>query len=163
YPKYSKQETRRKLNQASGNKIAPVTCAYVQSDLTGDRFCANCLFLGNIKSPIAIGRIETDPTRDPGHGSPDHPATPVEPEPADAAPAHAEEPKSTKATASKIEKFTDLGNARRFVARYRGTMRYCEGWARWLVWDGMRWAEDERLEALARAGDLIRSLYPIAG
>jgi putative DNA primase/helicase len=75
----------------------------------------------------------------------------------------AEKPKSTKAAANKVEKFTDLGNARRFVARYRDTMRYCEGWTRWLVWDGMRWAEDERLEALARAGDLIRSLYPIAG
>ena len=72
------------------------------------------------------------------------------------------EPKSTKA-AAKIEKFTDLGNARRFVARYRDTILYCEGWTRWLLWDKMRWAEDERLEALARAGDLIRSLYPIAG
>jgi putative DNA primase/helicase len=164
YPKYSKQETRRKLTQASGNKVAPVTCVYVQSDLTGGRFCGECLFLGNINSPIAIGRIETGLiTRDPGAASTDHPAAPVEPEPADAAHATADEPKSTKAAANKIEKFTDLGNAHRFVARYRDTMRYCEGWARWLVWDNMRWAEDERLEALARAGDLIRGLYPIAG
>jgi putative DNA primase/helicase len=84
-------------------------------------------------------------------------------EPSEAATTTAEEPEFTTAAATKIEKFTDLGNARRFVARYRATMRYCEGWARWLVWDGMLWAEDERLEALARAEDLIRSLYPVVG
>jgi hypothetical protein len=93
YPKYSKQETRRKLDQASGNKIAPVTCAYVQSDLTGDQFCSNCLFLGSINSPIAIGRIETVPiTPGPGLASKDDPAPPVEPEPADTPPTTAEKP-----------------------------------------------------------------------
>jgi hypothetical protein len=44
YPKYSRQETRRKLNQASGTKVAPVTCAYVYSHLNGIRFCDSCLF-----------------------------------------------------------------------------------------------------------------------
>ena len=58
YPKYSRRETQQKLKQASSDKVAPVTCAYVQSDLNGGRFCGECLFRGNINSPIAIGRIE---------------------------------------------------------------------------------------------------------
>jgi hypothetical protein len=61
YPKYSRRETQRKLKQASSNKVAPVTCSYVQSHLTSGQFCAECLFRGNINSPIAIGRIETGP------------------------------------------------------------------------------------------------------
>jgi putative DNA primase/helicase len=164
YSKYSQRETCRKLKQASSNKVAPVTCAYVQSDLTGSHFCSECLFRGNVNSPIAIGRIETVPVSlDIGPASANRPAAAGEPEPSEAATTIAEELKSTKAAAIRIEKFTDLGNARRFVARYRHTILYCEGWSRWLVWDRMRWAEDERLEVLARAGDLIRSLYPLAG
>lgn len=30
------------------------------------------------------------------------------------------------------------------------------------MWDAKRWREDERLEVIARAGDLVRSLYPLA-
>jgi putative DNA primase/helicase len=48
------------------------------------------------------------------------------------------------------------------VACYRGTVLYCEAWGRWLLWDSMRWAEDERLQIFTRATDLIRSLYPMA-
>lgn len=152
YPKYSRRETQQKLKQASGDKVAPVTCAYVESDLNGGRFCADCLFRGNVNSPIAIGRIE---------GVEAGP----EPEPEAAAggdPAPPEPPKPTEAAATKIEKYTDLGNARRFVARYRGAVLYCEAWSRWFLWDSMRWAEDERLEVVARASDLIRSLYAVA-
>jgi putative DNA primase/helicase len=154
YSKYSQRETQRKLKQASSNKVAPVTCAYVQSDLNGCRFCGECLFRGNVNSPIAIGRIEgveagpdVEPEAAPSSG--DDPPPPKQPEP-------------TEAAATKIEKFTDLGNARRFVARYRGAALYCETWGRWFHWDAMRWAEDERLEVIARAGDLIRSLYAVA-
>ena len=143
YPKYSRRETQRKLKQASGDKVAPVTCDYVQSDLAGGRFCGECLFRGNVNSPIAIGRLEE---------------TVAGPSP-DAAP---EEPDEPPAVAAKIEKYTDLGNARRFVARYRGAVLYCEAWGRWLLWDTMRWADDERLEVFARAADLIRSLYAVA-
>lgn len=148
YPKYSRRETQRKLKQASGDKMAPVTCAYVQSDLNGARFCDECLFRGNVNSPIAIGRME------------DAEAEPEpEPEPPEEPPAPAA---AVAVAASQIEKFTDLGNARRFAARYRNTILYCEPWGRWLLWDTMRWAEDERLEVFARAADLIRSLYPLA-
>jgi putative DNA primase/helicase len=154
YPKYSRRETQRKLKQAGGDKVAPVTCAYVQSDLNGDRFCGECLFRGNINSPIAIGRIE-------GVEAGPEPEPEAEPTTADD-PQAPESPKPAEAAATKIEKFTDLGNARRFVARYRGSVLYCEAWSRWFLWDTMRWAEDERLEVFARATDLIRSLYAVA-
>ncbi len=153
YPKYSRRETQQKLKQASSDKVAPVTCAYVQSDLNGDRFCGECLFRGNINSPIAIGRIEgmeAGPEPEPELKQESGPGPPPE------------QPPPAEAAATKIEKFTDLGNARRFVARYRGTVLYCEAWGRWLLWDAMRWAEDERLEVFARAADLIRSLYAVA-
>jgi P4 family phage/plasmid primase-like protien len=150
YPKYSRRETQRKLKQASSDRVAPVTCAYVQSDLNGGRFCGECLFRGNINSPVAIGRIEgVEAVLEPELKSAEE-----QPEPS--------EPKAIEAVAAKIEKFTDLGNARRFVARYRGVVLYCDPWNRWLVWDAIRWAEDQKLEVNARAADLIRSLYPMA-
>src|SRR5436305_2058787 len=31
---------------------------------------------------------------------------------------------------------TDLGNARRLVARHGREIRYCPSWNSWLVWDG---------------------------
>ena len=148
YPKYSHHETHRKLKQASSVKVAPVTCAYVQSDLNGGRFCSECLFRGNVNSPIAIGRIEGDEVLPAFQAVGNDPPSPA--------------PTPSQAAAIKIEKFTDLGNARRFVTRYRGAILYCEAWSRWLVWDSMRWAEDERLDVVALAADLIRSLYPIA-
>jgi len=158
YPKYTRRETQQKLRQASGEKIAPVTCTYVQSDLGGERFCSQCLFRGNVNSPVAVGRIDLgdEPAADP-----DEPAGAGQEDTAEAPPTPATTAGIT-GVASKVERFTDLGNARRFVARYRGTALYCEAWGRWFLWDSMRWAEDERLEVFARATDLIRSLYGIA-
>jgi putative DNA primase/helicase len=156
HPKYSRRETQRKLKQASGEKMAPVTCAYVESDLGGARFCDACLFRGNVNSPIAIGRMEDESAPPKPQAEPDAEQSSEAPEEQSApAPAPVE-------AASRIEKYTDLGNARRFVARYRNTVLYCEPWGRWLLWDSMRWAEDERLEVFARATDLIRSLYSLA-
>jgi putative DNA primase/helicase len=150
YPKYSRRETQRKLKQASSDKIAPVTCAYVQSDLNGDRFCSECLFRGNVSSPIAIGRLDADDVVE---------ASVVDSMDGDES--GADEPE-IKAAATRIERFTDLGNARRFVARYRDRLRYCEKWARWFVWDGMRWKEDETLQVYNLGATLIRSLYGLA-
>jgi hypothetical protein len=58
YPNYSPAETQAKLKQASGDKIAPVTCAYVEGELGGEPYCSACLFRGHINSPITIGRLE---------------------------------------------------------------------------------------------------------
>ena len=155
YPKYSKRETQRKLKQAAGDKVAPVTCAYVQSDLNGGRFCGECLFRGNINSPVAIGRIEgVEPLPEPDDPSP--------PEPEAAGPPGPAPPVPTETAAAIIERFTDLGNARRFVARHRGAILYCEKWSKWFLWDNKRWRDDEKLGIVSKAANLIRSLYPMA-
>ncbi len=38
---------------------------------------------------------------------------------------------------------TDTGNAERFAADHRDTVRYCRPWKRWFYWDGTRWKPDE--------------------
>ena len=58
---------------------------------------------------------------------------------------------------------TDLGNARRLVALHGADLRYCYPWARYLVWDGMRWADDLTGEVWRRAKDVPRALYLEAG
>ena len=37
---------------------------------------------------------------------------------------------------------TDTGDAERLVARFGGRIRYCYPWAKWLAYDGRRWAVD---------------------
>jgi putative DNA primase/helicase len=153
YPGYSRRETTKKLKQATGSKIAPVTCAYVESNLTGYRYCAECLFRGNVNSPITIGRLDTVEARE---------GLALE-QRADATTTAVDlESSSATALVANVERFTDLGNARRFVARFRNQLLYCEKWTRWLVWDGRRWKEDETLEVYRLAGSLIRSLYALA-
>jgi putative DNA primase/helicase len=48
---------------------------------------------------------------------------------------------------------TDVGNGWRFVHRYGAEVRYCPPRRKWLVWDGKRWAWDEkkRVVELAKA------------
>lgn len=155
YPKYSRPETDRKLKHASSEEVAPVTCAYVQSGLGGDRFCGECLFRGNVNSPITIGRQThiSLPSKPDGETAATESAPVV-----DAAPQL-----DVIARAALKERHTDLGNAKRFAARYRDTVLYCERWGRWYTWDGRRWREDDVIEVSRLASDLIRSLYSHAG
>jgi len=53
---------------------------------------------------------------------------------------------------------TDAGNAERFVYLNTG-MRYVHGWDRWHVWDGARWAPDDRREVYRRAIQTARSIH----
>ncbi len=53
---------------------------------------------------------------------------------------------------------TDLGNARRFVARHGDKVRYCYSWDRWLVWNGLLWARDENGEAHRLAKETINAI-----
>jgi putative DNA primase/helicase len=39
---------------------------------------------------------------------------------------------------------TDLGNARRLVARHGQDFRFVPKWNKWLVWNGERWVKDEK-------------------
>jgi putative DNA primase/helicase len=154
YPRYSKRETQRKLQQASSAKVAPVTCAYVASELNGEHFCAECLFRGNVNSPIAIGRIENKEAAPKTlHALADT---------TESAPSAATSEPAVIAAAARIEQHTDLGNAKRFVARYRGSIVYCAVWKTWYLWDDKRWQADEKLAVFVKAADLIRGLYPRA-
>jgi putative DNA primase/helicase len=49
---------------------------------------------------------------------------------------------ATAAAAPPRHNRTDLGNARRLVATYGHTIRYCYPWGEWLIWDGKRWRAD---------------------
>src|SRR6185295_11164077 len=57
------------------------------------------------------------------------------------------------------ELHTDLGNARRLVARHGDGLRYVPQWKAWLVWDGARWVRDECELVAAMAKETIRALY----
>lgn len=53
---------------------------------------------------------------------------------------------------------TDLGNAERFAARYRGKLIFVEAMG-WLVWTGHRWAREGANEAVTRAvHDVVRRI-----
>jgi len=57
-------------------------------------------------------------------------------------------------------RLTDTGNAERFAAVYRDTVRYVAGWRLWTLFDGKRWAADEagtRVEARVKLAN--RRIY----
>jgi putative DNA primase/helicase len=54
---------------------------------------------------------------------------------------------------------TDLGNARRLVARHGRNIRYCWKWAKWLEWDGKRWKEDDSGAVFRMAKETVASIY----
>lgn len=54
--------------------------------------------------------------------------------------------------------YTDLGNAERLLERHGADLRYCHPWARWLVWDGKRWAADETGVPERRLKETLRAL-----
>ena len=58
---------------------------------------------------------------------------------------------------------TDLGNAERFVARWRGQVRYCFGRKKWLVWDKVRWSWDDNGRVRRLAKIVVREIYAEAG
>ena len=55
--------------------------------------------------------------------------------------------------------WTDSGNARRLVQRYRDIIRYCHTSGKWLIWDGRRWAQDETGEIVRMAQETIQAMY----
>jgi putative DNA primase/helicase len=56
-------------------------------------------------------------------------------------------------------KRTELGNAERLLMRYGNVIRYCPPRRKWLLWDGRRWAWDDR-EVVVRLGqETARKLW----
>lgn len=60
------------------------------------------------------------------------------------------------------ENLTDLGNAKRLVARHGLDLRYCHPWKEWLTWDGRRWRRDDSGEAMRRAKLTLRQVRKAA-
>jgi P4 family phage/plasmid primase-like protien len=54
---------------------------------------------------------------------------------------------------------TDTGNSERLVTQHGQDLRYCHPWGKWLVWDGCRWAEDDRAVVRHRAKLTCRGIY----
>ncbi len=58
-----------------------------------------------------------------------------------------------------VEHLTDVGNARRLVARHGASFRWCEAWGCFLVWDGRRWAKDDTGQVMRWAKETARAMY----
>jgi len=54
---------------------------------------------------------------------------------------------------------TDMGNAERLVARYRGHIRYCHARDKWLIWGGKHWVWDEDGAIMRFAKRVVRDIY----
>lgn len=53
---------------------------------------------------------------------------------------------------------TDVGNARRLVAKYRDKIRFCPPRGKWLLWDRTRWRWDDSLAIDRMAKETARSI-----
>lgn len=60
--------------------------------------------------------------------------------------------------------FTDVGNAKRLCLLHGKEIRHCAPYGQWLVFDGRRWARDDRLDVEAFAkdvpGQILREVPP---
>lgn len=54
YPRYSKEETTRKLQHALAD-AGPATCSAIRYDRGGEEYCRECQHWNTIKSPIVLG------------------------------------------------------------------------------------------------------------
>ena len=56
-------------------------------------------------------------------------------------------------------KYTDIGNAERFAAKFSKDTRFCAEYKAWFVWDSQRWEEDVIGSIWLKAKDVVRSMY----
>jgi putative DNA primase/helicase len=54
---------------------------------------------------------------------------------------------------------TDLGNARRLVARHGAGIRFVHAWGKWVIWDGERWRVDDDGGIMRLAKDTIEAIF----
>lgn len=54
---------------------------------------------------------------------------------------------------------SDTGNGARFAQRMREMVRFCTGEARWYLWDGSRWAQDELNRALHLTEEVVKDIH----
>ena len=54
---------------------------------------------------------------------------------------------------------SDLGNAERMAHHCGNDIKYCHQWKKWLVWDGVKWADDETGLVNTFAKNTVRKIY----
>jgi putative DNA primase/helicase len=54
---------------------------------------------------------------------------------------------------------TDMGNAKRLVARHGKDIKYCYLWGKWLVWSGTHWEIDKTAAIERMAKETVQSIY----
>lgn len=59
------------------------------------------------------------------------------------------------------EPLTELGYARRLVAKHGKTLRYVVPWKQWLCWDGTRWAPDADGQVYRHAKVIARQVHTV--
>jgi putative DNA primase/helicase len=57
------------------------------------------------------------------------------------------------------QRYTDLGNARRFIEAARGRFLYVHGWTAWVRYDGTRWVRDAAKATHELAANVARALF----
>ena len=72
----------------------------------------------------------------------------------------AEPPKTLEGQTEEESLFslTEWGNAKRMVNRFGDRMRYCYPNAKWLIWDGHRWTDDDKGEIWRMAKSTVRHI-----
>ena len=58
---------------------------------------------------------------------------------------------------------TDLGNARRLIARHGADIRFVPEWGKWLIWDNTHWRVDQDGAIMRLAKETVRAMYAEAG
>ncbi len=71
---------------------------------------------------------------------------------------HAEIESTAQLGEADKERFTDLGNTRRFVRLYGNSFRYTQQWG-WLSWTGQRWEKDTTGQVMRAAKCTATGLY----
>lgn len=54
---------------------------------------------------------------------------------------------------------TDFGNAERFTHQHKDTIRWCQVWKQWVIYNGTYWEKDAHGKIGAYAKKTIRSIY----
>lgn len=59
-------------------------------------------------------------------------------------------------------KLTDVGNAERFVAMFKDSVKYCAVYKKWFIWNGRFWEQDDTGKIITYAIECVRSIIHAA-
>lgn len=62
----------------------------------------------------------------------------------------------------KLQKFTDIGNARWFAELFKDRLKFCHNIGSWFIWDGVRYKMDEQEQVLRFATQAVQEMVKTA-